>query len=193
MEATLTRSSVMLAVAALFSGSTSISPPAAADPAANFLTKLFVSACVPNLSQPTKVREWAEEHHLAPIQSPAALGVFVGPGGNGAAWAVPALVGNYALSIRGTTQACAVWARAANPNDVLSSFKKLVEGVKRPGIQITVDKDTISPSPVGNVHVLVYSVSAVNVPASFVFTMLTAERTGGVFQASLQVAKAGAR
>jgi hypothetical protein len=166
--------------------------PATADPAAAFLTKLFIEVCVPNLGQPAKVREWAEQHHLGQIQSPTALAVFVGPGGNGAAWAVPAAAGSFALSIRGMTRGCAVWARAADPGEVMTNFKTIVEGVKRPGIEVTVDKDTVSPSPVGEAHALVYNVTAPSAPTSFEFTLLTAERPGGAFQASLQAAQAGA-
>jgi hypothetical protein len=105
--------------------------------------------CIPNLGQPTKVREWAQERHLGEIQNPLALHAFVGSGDKGAAWAIPVAEGNFALSIRGTTQACAVWAQAADPGEVLVLFKQITEGVGSPGIEITVDKDTVSPSPVG--------------------------------------------
>jgi hypothetical protein len=164
---------------------------ALADPAAQFVTKLFITACVPNLGQPAKVREWAQGHQLAEIQDPAALGLFVGPGDKGAAWAVPSAQGSFALSIRGTTQACAVWARVADPGEALSMFQQLIEGVKRPGLEITVDRDTVSPSPVGDAHALVYNVTATNAPTSFEFTLLTAQRAGGAFQVSMQAAHAG--
>jgi hypothetical protein len=164
---------------------------AIADPAAEFLANLFITACIPNIGQPAKVREWAQRHQLAEIQNPVALGIFVGPGDKGAAWAVPAAEGSFALSIRGTTQACAVWARRADPGEASALFQKLIEGVKRPGIEITVDKDTVSPSPVGDAHALVYNVTAPNAPTSFEFTLLTAERTGGAFQATMQAAQAG--
>jgi hypothetical protein len=88
------------------------------------------------------------------------------------------------------TQACAVWARAADPGEVTTSFKMMVEGVKRPGIEITPDKDAISPSPVGEAHALVYNVKAPGAATSFEFTLLTAERPGGAFQASMQAAQA---
>jgi hypothetical protein len=169
-----------------------VQPAAAIDPAAEFLSKLFINVCVPNLGQPTKVREWAEQHHLEQIQSPAALGLFVGPGGKGAAWAVPAAEGSFVVSIRGLTQACAVWARTADPREVMTNFKRIVEGVKRPGIDVTIDKDTVSPSAAGEARALVYNVTAPGAPTSFEFTMLTAERPGGAFQASMQAAKAGA-
>ena len=164
---------------------------AVADPAAQFLTKLFIAACVPNMGQPTNVREWAQGHQLAEIQNPVALAMFVGPGDKGAAWAIPAAQGSFALSIRGTTQACAVWARAADPAETLALFQKLIDGVKRPGIEIAVDKDSVSSTPVGDAHALAYNVTAPNAPTSFEFTLVTGERPGGAFQASMQVAKAG--
>jgi len=165
-------------------------PAAAADPAAQFITKLFIDVCVPNLGQPAGVREWAQAHRLPQIQSPAALGLFVGSGSNGAAWAIPAQQGTFALSIRGTTQACAVWARAADPSEVTANFQRIVEGVKRPGISVRVQKDETSPSPSGDAHALVYNVGAPNAPTGFLFTLLTAERPGGAFQASMQAAQA---
>jgi hypothetical protein len=169
-----------------------VQPTTAADPAAQFLVKLFSTACIPNLGQPTKVREWAQERHLGEIQNPMALGVLVGSGDKGAAWAIPAAEGNFALSIRGTTQACAVWAQAADPGEVLVLFKQIIEGVKRPGIEITVVKDTVSPSPNGEARSLIYNVVAPGAPTSFVFTLVTAQRTGGGFQATLQAARASA-
>jgi len=168
-----------------------IGPAAAADPAAQFLVKLFVTVCVPNLGQPTKVREWAKARHLGEVQNPSALSIFVGAGDKGAAWAIPAAEGNFALSIRGTTQACAVWAQAADAGELLIAFKQIIDGVKRPGIEITVDKDVVTSSPVGEAHAFVYNVTAPNAPTSFDF-LLTVERTGGPFQASLQAAKASA-
>jgi hypothetical protein len=162
-----------------------------ADPAAQFLVKLFTTVCIPNLGQPTKVREWAQEHHLQEIQNPVALDIFVGSGDKGGAWALPSAEGSFALSIRGTTQACAVWARAVSPGEVLVLFKQIIEGVKRPGIEITIDQDRVTATPSGEAHALVYNVTAPDAPTSFEFTLLTAERTGGPFQASMQAAKAG--
>lgn len=170
---------------------TAFQSAAFADPAAQFLTKLFLTACVPNMGQPTKIREWAQAHQLAEIQNPVALGLFVGPGDKGAAWAIPSVQGSFALSIRGMTQACAVWARAADPAETLMLFQKLIDGVKRPGIEIAVDKDSVSSTPVGEVHALVYNLTAPNAPTSFEFTLVTAEHPGGGFQVSMQVAKAG--
>jgi hypothetical protein len=77
-------------------------------PNANFALRLFIDACVPNMGQPDKTRAWAAERHLQEVSAPAALEVFVGAGTKGSAWAVPSSLGSFALSIRGTTEACAV-------------------------------------------------------------------------------------
>lgn len=165
-------------------------PAFAADPAAAFVVGLFMKACVPNMGQPRKIEAWADERHLGEITDPVPLQVFVGDGSRGKAWAVPTQYGSFALSIRGTTQACAVWARAADPDEVEADFNKIIEGSKRPGLNVAVIKDQISSSPAGRVHTLVYQLSAAGAPQGFLFTMLTAERSGGAFQASLQVASA---
>jgi hypothetical protein len=157
--------------------------------AANFAVKIFLEACVPNMGEPQKVRTWAESKHLQPVTAPAALGLFVGPGGKGAAWAVPSEFGSFALAIRGATEACAVWARTADPHEVERKFKTLIEGVKRPGLSIRVDQDKTTPTPVGQARSLVYNVIADGARTGFEFTMLTTERSGGAFQASLQVAR----
>ena len=183
--------SVRVAVAAFVIGVT-IQPAAASDPGADFVLKLFMEACIPNFAQPAKVRQWAEQHHLAQIENAAALGLFVGAGDKGAAWAIPVSAGSFVLSIRGITQACAVWAKAADSVEVEVDFKKIVENVARPGIRVTVDKTMTEPTPSGTARMLVYNVTAPGAPTSFEFTMLTAERPGGAFQASLQAAKAGA-
>lgn len=166
-------------------------PASAADASVGFLTKLFIEVCVPNLGQPARIRAWAEEHHLTAVSNPTALDVFVGDGDKGAAWAVPASSGSFALSIRGTTEACAVWARAADPGEVQSNFIQVMEGIKRPGIVVSVDQDQKSQTPSGEAHSLVYNVTAPGAVHSFVFTLLTAERSGGAFQASMQAAEAG--
>lgn len=170
-----------------------VKPAFATDPAAQFTTQLFMEVCLPNLGKPAKVKEWAEAHRLPPIESPTALGLFVGTGTNGGAWGVPASQGTFAISIRGTTQACAVWARTAEPSESLANFQKIIEGVKRPGVDVSVQKDETSPSLSGNAHALVYNVTASNAPSGFLFTLLTAERAGGPFQVSMQAAQTATR
>jgi hypothetical protein len=157
----------------------------AMEPAASFLVKLFMDACIPNMGHPEKVRAWADQRHLQAVTSPTALALFVGL--KGVAWAVPSSLGSFALSIRGRTEGCAVWARTADPLDVETAFKKILEGVKRPGLEVRIDKGSTDQSPVVQVRSLVYNVRAVGAPSGFEFLMQTAEKPGGAFQASMQL------
>jgi hypothetical protein len=165
-------------------------PALADDPKANTVLHVFMDACIPNMGQPDKIRAWAEDQHLQEISAPAALEVFVGAGAEGAAWAVPSPLGSFALSIRGVTEACAVWARAADPDDVAAGFKKLMEGVSRPGLDVGIDSDTTATTPVGQAHSIVYHLWPSSGKSGYAFTLLTAEHPGGAFQASIQVAPA---
>lgn len=128
--------------------------------------------------------------HLREITDPIPLYVFVGEGKKGKAWAVPTRYGNFALAIRGQTQTCAVYAQAAKADEVESMFRKIVEGSKRPGMNFDVLEDKTLEEPTGNTRVLVYELSAIGALTGFVFIMLTTERPGGAFQASLRVAAA---
>lgn len=177
-----------LLLAVLFVGASTSAR--ADDPNANFVMRLFIDACVANMGQPDKTRAWAAERHLQEVSSPAALEVFVGSGAKGSAWAVPSPLGSFALSIRGTTEACAVWARTADPTEVSAGFKQLIEGVKRPGLDVGTDSDTSASTPAGLARSLVVHVWPASGPAGFAFTMLTAEHAGGPFQASMQMARA---
>ena len=170
-----------------------VSTPAtrAEDPAADLLTHVFMDACVPHIGDSTGVRQWAAQHQLGQIKDPSALALFAGAGDQGAAWAIPAAEGSFALSLRGLTGGCAVWARTADPAAVLVDFKKIVDGVKRPGIELSVDEDKVTQTQYGRAHALVYNVTARDAPRSIEFTLLTVERPGGPFQASIQVAAAG--
>jgi hypothetical protein len=162
-------------------------PANAMDSSAGFLLKLFMDVCVPNMGRPENVKAWADRQRLQVIANPTALELFVGLGSKGIAWAIPSNVGSFALSIRGRTQGCAVWARNANPSDVETGYKKILEGVKRPGLEVIIDKDSIDPSPVGQVRSLVYQVRAVSGSIGYEFVMLAAQNPGGAFQASIQV------
>ena len=167
-------------------------PAAGEDAAASFIVRLFVTVCLPNAGQPEKVRAWAADQHLEAVTSPIALNVFVGAGRNGAAWTVPSSVGSFALSIRGSTEACAVWAKAASPGDVETLFRKIVEGAAGPGVDVSVVKDARDRSRHGTIHTLIYSVSGTGTEkqlGGFLYTMQTAEHTGGPFQVSLQAGR----
>jgi hypothetical protein len=170
-----------------------VSAPAstrANEPNANFVLRLFIDACIPNMGHPEKVRAWAAEQHLPEVTAPPALELFVGAGTKGAAWAVPSSLGSFALSIRGTTEACAVWARTADPVEVAAGFQKIMDGVTRPGLDVGIESDTTTATHVGQARSLAYHVWPSTGQTGFVFTMLTAEHPGGGFQASIQVARA---
>ena|SRR5437667_2839888 len=66
---------------ALFAAVVSPGSAAGGDASANFLVKLFMDVCIPDVGAPQKVRAWAEEHHLQEVTNPIALDLFVGPGG----------------------------------------------------------------------------------------------------------------
>ena len=160
------------------------------DASASFVTRLFINVCVPNVGQAENVRAWALEKKLAEVASPSALEVFVGAGDGGAAWAVPTSFGSFALSIRGRTHACAAWARTADPVEVEGNFRKILEGVAHPGLVVKVVKDANAAGPTGVIHTLVYAVSnAGDERRGYLYTLQTAEKTGGAFQATLQAAK----
>jgi hypothetical protein len=95
--------------------------------------------------------------------------------------------GRFALSIRSGTRACAVWARVADPADVETSFKAMIDGVKQPKIQVRLDKDALAPTKWGQSHTLIYTLLTPGATSGFEFTMVTMERPGGAFQAALQV------
>jgi len=186
--ATLRRQSLISGLALCIYSATAT----ADDASAAFVTRLFTNVCIPNIGKSENVRAWAMEKKLAEVTAPSALDVFVGVGAGGAAWAVPTSFGSFALSIRGKTQACAVWARAADPVEVEANFRKILEGVARPGLVVKVVKDDNESGPTGLIHTLTYSVSiADNEERGNLYTLLTAEKTGGAFQATLQAAKYG--
>lgn len=162
----------------------------ATDPAANFIVKLFAAVCVLNMGQPDKVRDWASQKRLPTVSNPTARKVFMGEGDKGDAWYVPSQAGNFALSIRAATEACAVWAGGADPAESEALFRQIIEGVKRPGLEVTTLDEKKVPTPVGEALSLVYGVRATTEKRGFAFTLLTAENPGSSFQVSMQVARA---
>jgi hypothetical protein len=190
----------------------------AADSNAAYLSNLFGTACLANLGNPEGTRKWAQDQHLAPITDPATFQVFAGPGavppdaapptGPGAAettdpadagstapspvqpaaWSVPGPGPQwFALSLRGAIGACAVWAQQADPQQVLSAFLKGVADPAQPGIDVHKVAEKTSPTPFGTLTMMIYLIAG-KASRDFLFTVLTAERPGGAFQASLQVA-----
>ena len=165
----------------------------AEDPRAEFLTRLFIDACIPNVGNPSGEEAWADAQHLTKVQDPAWLNVFAGPGKGSEAWTVPSSLGNFAVAIRGVTKACAVYAQSADPTEVQTNFERLVGGVARPGIVKSTIKDTISPVKGGQAHTLAYDIKAEGASSSHVFMMIAVDHPGGLFQVELEAAKATAK
>lgn len=167
-------------------------PARADDPAAGFVIQLFSKACIDGSAAPDKVKAYAKKLNLYEVDDPAALDVFVGKVENGAsigaAWAANTEVGKFVLSIRGKTGACAVWAEAAAPAEVEDQFKAIMKGVMRPGMSVTVFSDKYEESPHGEAHNLAYRVAPEGSKQGFLFTLQTAQKSGGPFQVSLQQA-----
>lgn len=176
---------LLIAVAALAAAAPTYADTVAPDPRAGFVAKLFTSACIPNMNHPEGVRAWAEERHLTPLESGPARDAFAGPGDNGAAWMMTTAWGRFALSIRGDTQACAAWARVADPAEVESSFKGLVDAVKQPDIRVRLDRDTNVTGQWGQTRTLVYTLATPGAKAGFELMMVTMEKPGGAFQAAM--------
>ena len=162
---------------------------AADDPAANVILRAFMGICIPDMGYPDRIRAYAQDNHLPVITDTTALTMFSGSEDKGEAWALPSPYGNFALSIRSKTQACAVWARHADPQLIETDFRKIVEGSKRPGLDLTIYQDKTTTGPYGKNRELVYLEQIDGANWGFAFTMLTAEHDGGPFQASLQVAR----
>jgi hypothetical protein len=169
-------------------------PPTAsvADDNANYLVTMFNKACIPNIGRSAEVKKWAEDHHLPVITSPAALQLFVGDNttGEGVAWDIStSALGRFALSIRGLTQACTVYAEKADAAAVESMFTKEVVGATRPGIEVRKDSEKKADSHFGVAKQLIYIVTATgNTERGYELILTTVEHPGGAFQASLQVA-----
>jgi hypothetical protein len=173
--------------------------PAAAGPAplayeidspAQVIDQLYGDVCIPNFEAPDKIRAYALDRHLLQLTNPQLLPLYIGRGA-GAAWVVPSPLGSFVLSIREEALRCAVWALQADPLAVDSYFRARVEGFVKPGFQAFKDRDTLVPTPVGNVRAVVFYVTEPDASESVEMTMLSAEKPGGAFQATYQIAKQG--
>lgn len=123
-----------------------------------------------------------------PTTDPADVGSSAPEGVQPAAWSVSGPGQHwFALSLRGAIGACAVWARQADPQQVLSSFLKGVADPAQPGVDVRKVAEKISPTPFGTLTMMVYLIAG-KAPRGFLFTVLAVEQAGGAFQASLQVA-----
>jgi|HubBroStandDraft_1064217.scaffolds.fasta_scaffold238524_2 hypothetical protein len=196
----------------------SIAQAAARETNAAYLQGLFAAACLANLGNPEGTRKWAADHQLAAITDPASFQVFAGPGAEPpdpmaptdpgsavaiapgepgsptasrvkpAAWTVPGPGPHgFVLSLRGAIGACGVWAQQADPQQVLSEFLKGAADPANPDVTVRKVAEKTSTTPFGILTMMIYLIAG-KAPGGFLFTVLTSERPGGAFQASLQVA-----
>jgi hypothetical protein len=191
----------------------SMATAAAEDTNAQYLSRLFGQACLANLGRPEATRQWAVDHRLTPVTDPAAFAVFAGPGTKPpeappaaetpgpapgpaavqpAAWFVPGPGKQaFVLSLRGAIGACAVWAQAADPEGVTNAFLNGVRDPEKPDIEVRDVGQRVSTTPFGKLTIIFYAIEAA-ARRGFLFTVITSERPGGAFQASLQVAPVAA-
>lgn len=162
-------------------------PASAGDASAAFLANLFVEACVPHLGQPDQVREWALSRGLKRIEEAKGRAAVVGSGGKGEAWSVPSADGSFALSLRGETGSCAVWAQKTAAADALSLFQTLVESVAGAGVDLHVERDEAGAGR----RLLTYEAEAPGAGAVFEFTLLTLDRPDALYQAMMEAGRGG--
>jgi hypothetical protein len=154
--------------------------------AANDLLDLFSQVCMKNLGKPEGVQAWAADHHLMSVENPEAIKIYAG-GEGGAVWAVRTPTGQFVLSIRAPSHACSVFADKADPQVVEGYIDQLMQALKQTGRPVEVLKDDRSPTSVGSRHARVYAVGGGSGPALEVFAVITDERPGGPYQATVQV------
>lgn len=178
----------VLAVALAFG--VAAAPARAQDQNGVFLIQLYNNVCLQFLNKPDDIRAWAKEKLLKPISDQKILDSFVGPGARTDAWLVPSPTGDpFAVSIRAATHGCAAWAIRADPHYVLPAFEQQIHGFARTGYEIRKDNDETYDTPFGVGHSISYYMRKISNDLGFEFSAITAERAGGIFQATLQVSK----
>jgi len=152
------------------------------DPNANALVRHFGAACVGRVGQPDQIKEWAVKNSLPPVTQPEMLRSLVGDGGKGAAWELPSPTDkHFALAIRGSTEACAVYAEAADPQEVERMFRKLIEGVKRPGLVVQTERDEPVPTKTGTGREITFFITDGEGKRGHIYSLIAADQTGALF------------
>ena len=160
-------------------------PPS--DPSAIAAGQLFTDACLAHIGHPDQVRAWAADNQLNVITDPASLHDYAGDGPKGGAWQLRDNEGNLLLSIRAESEACAVWARKADPADAAEVFKGAIEALKQPDSNMAVTGDETPSTPRGKAHVLKYELFTPSTGMAAVFSMITAAQAGGPYQLMYEV------
>jgi hypothetical protein len=159
---------------------------ASADPASDYLVKLFREACLPNIGHPEAVSTWATAQNLDAVANPEAIFMFVGRKSPGSAWLAHNASGAFALAVRAYPPSCVTYALNARASDVESGFTAIVAEQTKPDRQPRLEQDKMIPSPQGKIHSIVYRLPAVEGQPEYALTVAVSERPGGPFMGMIQ-------
>ena len=165
-------------------------PVLAADRAqsAKELFQLFSDACIANRAAPDDVKAWADDHHLEAVQSSGALQTFAG-GDDGAVWEARMPSSAFALALRASGGACAVYGDKLDPAVVENLVRGFADELQGAGRQIVVVKDDKSPADHGAQRSLVYLADGPS--GKLTLAMIVNEKPGGAYQATIQLSAPG--
>lgn len=170
--------------------------PAAADDGAasivrssNDLFQLFGQACTTNLGHPDGVRAWASSHQLTSVTDPRAIAAYAGDGGS--VWSVRLASGLFALAIRGAGQSCAVFGDKLDPGIVEKSVQQLADQMKGGGLSVAILKNDQTQTDFGRRHGVVYALANGDPAKLIIMSVITNERPGGAYQATIQIGAGG--
>ena len=172
----------------------------AADYNAEVTFRMFTATCMRRLGVIAEIQSWAKDARLRPITEPSALSTFVGPGpgAKGGAWVLPSPNDRkFTLSVRDSSQSCAVWAEAGDPVTAESLFRKMVTDAARPGTKVSTDDDVSFTTATGKARLLTMAVTDTG-GDGFQFTFMAGDQTGNFFsgapiQLSLQMSRLQAK
>jgi len=151
-------------------------PPAAneAESQADYATSLFMESCVANLTKPTELTRWIQEHELRKV--PAELEGRILAGQTGEVWSAGSSLGVFLLivvPIDERVNQCSVWAQHADATRLNAHFTRLLAGSARPGLLVEQVSDGSVKGPGGDYRQVVYYVHKEGVDLGFVFVATT--------------------
>jgi hypothetical protein len=153
-----------------------IAPPAnERETQADFATKLFMQACVANLTKPGDLSQWIETQGLH--RAPTELEAKILAGQTGEVWSASSSLGAFFLILVPIDQLnvnqCSVWARRADAARLTEHFERLLLGSARPGLEVERVSDDPVQGPGGDYRQLVYYVHEEGQELGWVFVATT--------------------
>jgi hypothetical protein len=153
--------------------------------AASDMFDLFAQACLQDPGNPDSTRAWATSHNLTVLTNPRGIQVFAG-GPGGAAWQTLEHGAPLVLSIRAVSGVCAVFVGSVDTAALSSSFERLIASLSTkfgPSERLP-DRTAAGQFGMRTQKVVMEQVANHKLR---IFTLVTDERPGGAFQATLQV------